>query len=79
MKAILLMLLSFHVHASEIDVDWPTSDPKAHTHTLVITVDGCETKFIVKTKDLERLDKNDEALDLSLLIAKKHAATGCKK
>lgn len=77
MKTLLIaLLIPMSVHAMDFDVEWPTSNSKEHT--LVITIDKCETKFKIKTEDLQKFEKSDEALNQAVDLAMKHTNNGCR-
>lgn len=87
-QALLIHLLAFllasfplKVLAFDYDVDWPTSGNGQHV--LAITVNGCETRFTIKDKDLDTFansisDKNSNTSSDLIAAARKRAANGCK-
>lgn len=78
--ALLLLLIPFKVDAFEdYYVDWPTSDGKKQTSTLVISIDGCQTKFTMKNSDIEKFRNDKENLKTAVKIAIENAQTGCKR
>lgn len=74
-----LLLLPSGALSFEYDVDWPTSDGRKQTSTLVITIDGCETKFTMKNSDIEKFRNDKENLKTAVKIAIQNAETGCKR
>jgi len=74
--ALLLSLLTAEAHALDYDVDWPTSDKTSHT--LAITINGCETRFRILNKDFETFSKSDKALTEALERAMQRYNGGCK-
>lgn len=64
---------------TDYDVDWPTSDGRKQTSTLVITIDGCETKFTMKNSDIERFRNDKDNLKAAVRIAIQNTETGCKR
>jgi len=82
LAALLLALLPLKALAFDYEVDWPTSGNGKHT--LAITIDGCETRFIIEGKDLETFTKkvhdNENGFTTDMIAkARKRAETGCKK
>lgn len=79
--AFLLASCSTDANAFDYDVDWPTSGNGKHV--LAITVNGCETRFTIKDKDLEAFTgavhdkKTGTSLEL-IAAARKRAENGCK-
>jgi hypothetical protein len=79
--AYLLASCPMPAHSFEYDVDWPTSGNGKHV--LAITIDGCETRFIIEEKNLQSFtDKvHDKSSGVSSDLIKKardRAANGCK-
>lgn len=64
---------------TDYDVEWPTSDGKKQTSTLVITIDGCKTAITMKNTDIETFSSNKKNLDEAVAVAIKRAANGCPK
>ena len=86
-QAMLIHLLVFSlsmplkVMAFNYDVDWPTSGKG--NHFLAITINGCETRFDIKDKDLsafrEAVDTNRKGIRTEMIVkAIDHANNGCK-
>lgn len=63
---------------SEYDVEWPTSDGKKQTSTIVITIDGCRTLITMKNSDIEAFSKSKSILKEATATAIKRAKNGCK-
>lgn len=74
--AFLLASFPFKALAFDYDVDWPTSDKTSHT--LAITINGCETRFRVLNEDFEAFSASSEALKQAIDKAIKRSANGCK-
>lgn len=74
--AFLLASCSLRAEAFDFDVDWPTSDKESHT--LAITINGCETRFRVLNKDFEAFSNNKEALQQAIDKAIQRSKNGCK-
>ena len=74
--AFLLASMPLKALAFDYDVDWPTSDKTSHT--LAITINGCETRFKVLNEDFDKFSKSEEALVQALSKAMKRANDGCK-
>ena len=87
-QALLIHLLAFllasfplKVLAFDYDVDWPSSGNGKHV--LAITIDGCETRFIIEDKNLEKFtqsvhDKKSGTSSDLIAAARKRAENGCK-
>jgi len=83
-KAILIHLAAFLLASVPLkalatfdyDVDWPFSD--SVSHTLAITINGCETKFRIMNEDFDKFATSKEALTQALDKAMKRAKNGCK-
>lgn len=76
---LIAFLLVFHPsvsHSFSYDIDWPISD--AQSHTLSITINGCETFFKVKNEDLDAFSKDTMILKQALEKAMIKANRGCK-
>lgn len=71
--AFLLASCSVDANAFDYDVDWPTSGNGQHV--LAITINGCETRFTIKDKDLDTFANTSSDL---IAAARKRAANGCK-
>ena len=60
----------------DYDVDWQPSREK-NVHILRITIEGCTTKFKIKSEDFYDATANDKALYDALKKAIGRAGTGC--
>lgn len=67
-----------NANALEYDVDMPNSGD-AKIQVIRITIEGCETKFKVKTEDFEKFSKNEDAMTDLVKKAVSRSATGCSK
>lgn len=76
LAAFLLASLSLEVLAFDYEVDWPTSDKESHT--LAITINGCETRFRILNEDFDKFVDNEKALTQAIDKAKERANSGCK-
>ncbi len=81
LSAFLLATVPVNAKAfNDYDVDWPQSGNGKHA--LAITIDGCETRFIIEDKNLEAFQKkiHDDSEERSKLVnaAIKRAQNGCK-
>lgn len=79
--AFLLASCSVDANAFDYDVDWPSSGNGKHV--LAITIDGCETRFIIEDKNLEKFtqsvhDKKSGTSSDLIAAARKRAENGCK-
>lgn len=70
------LLIPIRSAAIDYDVEWPTSDEKG-IHLLVITINGCSTKFKVKDEDLSAFSENDKALDQAVDKSYERSNSGC--
>jgi len=76
LAAFLLASLPLKALAFDYDVDWPFSDKTSHT--LAITINGCETRFRILNEDFDKFAESKEALIQALDKAMKRANNGCK-
>lgn len=76
--ALLLLLLPCGAKAFEYDVEWPESDGKKQTSTLVITINNCKTKITMKNSDIEKFSQS-ENLKAAVQVAIQNEQTGCKR
>lgn len=76
LAAFLLASFSLEASAFDYDVDWPTSDKTSHT--LAITINGCETRFRILNEDFDKFVDNEKALTQAIDKAKERANSGCK-
>jgi hypothetical protein len=60
----------------DVDVDWPTS--KGNVHSLRVSINGCDTIFLLKTNELEKLNNDNNALDKVIKTSIDHYKTGCQ-
>ena len=75
--ALILALYPFKCFAFEYDVEWPISDGKKQTSTIVITIDNCKTSITMKNSDIEQFSKK-ENLEKAIKLALERAKNGCK-
>ena len=76
LTAFLLLSLPLNAFAFDYDVDWPTSDKTSHT--LAITINGCETRFRILNEDFDSFTNSKEALKQAVDKAIKRSNNGCK-
>jgi len=64
---------SFYIR--EYYIDWPKSNSK--THTLRISINGCESLFEIDNNSFESFVKDDGLLNKTIEIAKERSFNGC--
>lgn len=74
---IVAVLISNRAMAMDYDLNWVSKN--STESILVITIDGCDTEFKVKNKDLDVFAANHAVLNDVLSKAKEHKASGCRK
>lgn len=76
--ALILCLISCKANAfQDYDVEWPISDGKKQTSTVVITIDGCKTKITMKNSDIESFSQPDN-IKKAVQTAIQNTNSGCK-
>ena len=71
-----LLFFSLTAKSTEIYIDTIYDGP---TNTkVIISIDGCETVFNVKTTELDKLSSSSEDLDTMVRTAKERTKNGCK-